>query len=246
MPVLNQILAIEKGIKSQAYADATILFRLLAKSDLFNGMSKTYQSKDEDGEAIPPQSKRVQHRVDQVLADVAHTVKPWYNVTAKKDWTNCDARASVVVGDHVLIVDVPVTFLLFLEKQLTDLRTIVDSIPVLSADADWDFDANQGLYVAPEVKTHRTKKVQKAIVKYPATEHHPAQTEMITDDVIAGFWTQVDQSGAMTGPDKRVLAERVETLLQAVKQARETANAIQVAEDVPDVGRLIFDYLLPR
>ncbi len=79
---------------------------------------------------------------------------------------------------------------------------------------------------------------------YDATPEHPAQTQIITRDVLAGYWSQVRHSGAMPKPEKDALAERVEKLLQAVKQAREAANGMDEAS-APSVGEAVFDYLFP-
>ena len=43
MAKLNQIIAIEKGIKSRVYGDLTELNKAIQKPDLFNGFQKTYQ-----------------------------------------------------------------------------------------------------------------------------------------------------------------------------------------------------------
>ena len=66
---------------------------------------------------------------------------------------------------------------------------------------------------------------------------------MITEDVIAGFWQQVKQSGAMPKPDREKIGERIEKLLQAVKQAREQANGTDEV-DAPAVGSAVFGFLL--
>ncbi len=47
MARLNQIIAIEKGIKSRAYAELTELHKAAQKPDLFHGFVKTYQKRDE-------------------------------------------------------------------------------------------------------------------------------------------------------------------------------------------------------
>jgi hypothetical protein len=44
-------------------------------------------------------------------------------------------------------VYVPVPCLLFLEKQLQDVKTFVLSLPVLSINKDWQRDPNRGCYV---------------------------------------------------------------------------------------------------
>jgi hypothetical protein len=243
MAKLNQIIAIEKGIKARSYSELTELNKAVQKPDLFNGFVKTYQKKDEEGEDLPPEKKRVQFVASEVLRSVERSIGELMDVTARKDWTNCAASADVVVRGRTIIEGAPVSFLLFLEKQLTDIRTFVDNIPVLDPAENWSKDENSGLYKTDAIQTHRTKKVQKPIVLYPATTEHPAQTQIITEDVIAGFWVQVKQSGAMPKPVREALLERVETLLRAVKEAREEAN-IRDEVKAPSVGASVFGYLL--
>ncbi len=164
------------------------------------------------------------------------------DVTASKDYANCHARADVVVEGQTLVKDAPVPFLLFLEKHLTDLHTFVDKLPNLDSADDWVSDPNSGLYKTAPIATHRTKKVQKPIVLYDATDKHPAQTQLITEDVLVGYWDTVKQSGALPLPRKRELLERLESLSQAVKFAREQANDAEATEQ--KIGGAIFAYLL--
>lgn len=244
MGKLNQIIAIEKGVKARVYGGLTELNKAIQKPDLFNGFSKTYQPKDDDeSEALPPEKKRVQYVTEEVLRAVERGMTELMEVTARKDWTNCAAAGDIVVDGVTLIPGAPVSFLLFLEKQLTDLRTLVANMPVLDEGETWAKDVNSGLYKTDATQTHRTKKVQKAIVLYPATPEHPAQTQMITEDIIAGFWSQTKHSGAMPKPAKQALAERVEKLLRATKEAREAAN-MHDEIPTPKVGAAVFGYLL--
>lgn len=242
MAKLNQIIAVEKGIKARSYAELTELNKAVQKPDLFNGFIKTYQKKDEDGEDIPSEKKRVQYVATEVLRSVERAIGELMDTTARKDWTNCVASADVVVNGAVIVAGAPVSFLLFLEKQLTDMRTFVDNLPVLDPAESWSKDENSGLYRTDAINTHRTKKVQKPIVLYPATPEHPAQTQIITEDVIVGFWGQIKQSGAMPKPARQALLERVDVLLRAVKEAREAANIHDEAA-APSVGAAVFGYL---
>lgn len=243
MAKLNQIIAVEKGIKSRVYGEITDINKAAQKAELFNGFAKTYQKKDEDGEDLPSEKKRVQFVATEVLRSVERATTELMDVTARKDWTNCVATADVSIEGRVLVAAVPVTYLLFLEKQLTDLRTLVGNLPVLDDGDSWTKDENSGLYRTEPTQAHRTRKVQKPIVLYPATPEHPAQTQIITEDIIAGFWVTVKQSGALPKPAKQLLAERIEKLLRAVKEAREAANA---RDEIlaPPVGAAVFDYLL--
>lgn len=242
MSKLNQIIAIEKGIKSRVYSDVGVLHKALQKPDLFSGISKEYQAKDDEGEALPSEKKRVQLSAADVMRNVARLTTELFDVTARKDFTNMTARADLKVGTET-ITGIPVSYLLFLEKQLTDLRTLVGVIPVLDEGENWTFDDKAGIYKADPIQTHRTKKVQKPLVLYPATAEHPAQTQIVAEDVIAGYWTTIKQSGAMPKTDKEKIADRVEKLLRAVKEARESANVIE-EEKTPKVGDLVFGYLL--
>ena len=155
------------------------------------------------------------------------------------------ATAPLRVEGLELAAEVPVTFLLFLEKQLTDLRTFVDKLPVLDGNETWYDDPNTGLYRTDAVQTHRTKKVQKPLVLYPATPEHPAQTQLVTEDIVAGYWNTVKHSGAIQAPRKVVMAERVEKLLRAVKEAREAANGIEEVA-VPNIGEVVLEYVFGR
>lgn len=243
MAKLNQILAIEKGIKSRVYSDITELHKAIQKPDLFNGFSKNYQKKDEESESLPSENKRVQFTTTDVLRSVERSTIELLDITARKDYTNCEAKASVAVGDKEIISDAPVSYLLFMEKQLTDLRTFIGCLPTLDSSEDWTKDSSSGLYKTGIVQTHRTKKIAKPIVLYPATPEHPAQTQLITEDIIAGYWNQIKQSGAIPTPEKQELLERVEELLQAVKQAREQANNFDEVA-VQEIGKAVFNYIL--
>ncbi|GAA1368198.1 MULTISPECIES: hypothetical protein [Catellatospora] len=241
MAKLNQIIAVEKGIKSRSFQDLTEAHHAVQKPALLSGISRTYQAKDEEGEQLPPESTKVQTRAEDVLRQIGTTLTRLFDVTATKDATNCVARADVTVDDRVLLSDVPVTYLLFLEKQLTDLHTFVKKLPVLDAAESWVFSDSADCWSTEPVRTIRTKKVPRNHVKAEATEKHPAQVEVYYEDIAVGYWTTVKFSGAL--PAKRVstLLERVEKLQQAVKFAREEANNAEAVDK--HVGDRVFGYL---
>jgi hypothetical protein len=68
---------------------------------------------------------------------------------------------------------------------------------------------------------------------------------LITEDVIAGYWNQVKQSGAIPKTRKAEIAEKVEVLLRAVKEAREAAN-VQEETKSPEVGEVVFDFIFGK
>lgn len=239
---LNAVVALEKGIKSQSYATISELHKMTQKPELFTGFMKAYHKRDEESEDLPSEHKKVQCTVSSVLRETQTALADLYAITARKEWSNCMATAPLRVDGVDLVTEAPVTFLLFLEKQLTDLRTFVDKLPVLDGNEDWHHDLLTGLYRTGAVQTHRTKKVQKALVLYPATPEHPAQTQLVTEDIVAGYWNTVKHSGAMPAPQKQAMAERVEKLLRAVKEAREAANGIEEVS-VQAVGEAVLAYI---
>ena len=242
MAKLNQVIAIEKGVKSRAHSEISEIYKKVKRADLFNGITKTYQPKEENGETYPSENQKVQEFVTSILKQVAKSKAELFDVTAQKDFANMTATANVKIDGEIIIADAPVPFLLFLEKELTDLRTLIDNLPVLDSAEDWDKDEVSGLYKTPVTRRNSTKKVQKALVLYPATDKHPAQTQLITEDVTVGLWEQVKLSGAVPKPKQEELLEKTEKLLNAVKYAREEANQLDAAK--VEVGDKIFSYLL--
>src|SRR5690606_717028 len=158
-----------------------------------------------------------------------------------KDWANTQARADVVVDGEVLLEQVPATYLLFLEKQLAELAVFVKRIPILDPAEEWHRDEAAGLFKTPPTTAIRTKKVQRPIVLYQATKEHPAQTQLISEDVVVGTWLTIKHSGALPAARKQTLLERIERLIDAVKFARERANGVPAPRR--EVGERLFEYL---
>lgn len=241
MTKLNQIIAIEKGVKNRSFSELTEAHQLVQKPALLAGLSRVYQPKDEEGEQLPPEATRVQVRVEDVLRRTATSLTRLFDVTLTKDAANCEATADVRVDGQVLLSDVPVTYLLFLEKQLTDLYTFVRKLPVLDAADGWNFNPSVDSWSTEPVRTVRTKKVPRNHVKAEATEKHPAQVEVYYEDIPVGYWTTVKFSGALPATRVAQLMDRAEKLLNAVRIAREEANGHEVTDR--KVGEQVFGYL---
>ncbi len=241
MAKLNQIIAVEKGIKSKSFQELTEAHHAVQKAALLSGISRTYQPKDDEGEQLPPESTRVQLSAQEILRSVAASLTRLFDVTVSKDATNCVAKADVTVDGETLLSDVPVTYLLFMEKQLTDMHTFVRKLPVLDAAESWTYNESADSWATDPVRTVRTKKVPRNHVKADATDKHPAQVEVYYEDIPVGYWTTVKFSGAL--PARRIseILERVEKLQRAVKFAREEANSAEAVDR--HVGGKVFDYL---
>jgi hypothetical protein len=163
------------------------------------------------------------------------------DLAATQDGTNCIAITDVVVDGQKVLERVPLTHLLFLEKQLADIRTELRTIPTLDLQDVWTYDPNVGYYKSDMVWNNKTKKVPRNHVKAEATKEHPAQVEMYYEDVVVGKWETIKFSGAMPADEKEKLLERVNKLRDAVKLAREEANSIEAVDS--KVGEKIFNFL---
>lgn len=247
---LHTIIAVRETVKNRATHALKTVHRDSQKVDLYNGLTRSYRPKDEDGDQLPPENQNVQLNADTVLNGLVGAVSRNWNLMATIDTGNQGASADVVVpvaggadGEtRVLLRDVPATHLLFLARELDDVYTFVSKLPTLDPAQKWTYDANVAAYVAEPVISHRTVKVMQNHVKAEATEKHPAQVETFTADVVAGFWTLIKRSGALPLERKLRLLQRVTELQLAVKEARERANEFEV-NDV-EVARPLFDYML--
>lgn len=241
MPKLNQIIAIQSTKKSNAKDTLTEVYQTLQKVDLLAGISRSYKAKDELGESLPSETKLVQLKVQDAINRIQKSLIEMFDVVATQDSANCEAKADVVVAGRVIVKSAPVTYLLFLEKQLIDMHTFVEKLPTLDSAERWSFDPSQDCFASEPYQSLRTKKVPKTHIKYEATKEHPAQVEMYMEDVSVGTWTSVKYSGAIPAAKKNSMLERVRLLQDAVKSAREEANGKEV--ETKKVGEAVLDFI---
>jgi hypothetical protein len=242
MSKLNQIIAIEKGIKSKSYSTITELHKQSQKYDLFNGMTRIYRKKDDEGEDFPTERKKVQLNTNELLIQMSVALTELFDITLTKDATNCYAKADIVIDGEVIDIDVPATYLLFMEKQINDIKTFVEKLPVLDESEDWSMDNNSGFYKTDPTSTHKTKKIQKPIVLAEATKEHPAQVSLASEDIVVGYWDTVKYSSAIPAPRKKEMLHRIDELAKAVKCAREHANSVETVNR--KIGEKVFEYIL--
>ena len=243
MPKLNQINALVTGRKGVAEKYVTELYKVLQKGELFTGRQRVYKPHDEvNGEKLPAEGQKVQFKVQELLTNAAAMWTELWDLTGTQDSGNQTARADVVVDGQAVLTQVPVTTLLFLEKQVNDVETFLTKLPTPDQEEDWAHDPNQGLLRSKAAESLRTSKVPSHYEKAAATREHPAQVEFFYKDVPVGTWTTVKFSGALPADSKKELLLRVKKLKDAIKLAREEANSIQVT--VVQVGTPLFRYLL--
>ena len=238
----HQLLAIEKGIKSKAKSVLDRAYHSVQKAHLFVGQARTFHPLNEDGPHFPPEHTKVQQTVDGLVKEVRVAVADELNVMLRKDVTNTEAKADLVVDGETLLKDVPVTFLLSLEKSLVDMRTFISKLPVLDTADDWKNDVNSGLFKTEPTETLKTQKQPEVIRVFEPTEHQKGVHEVVQIDVPVGSWRTVKESGALPEPKKAALLERTEQLLRATQLAREEANSIDVVDE-QQAGETLMRYL---
>lgn len=237
----NQVVAVEKGLKDAAKRAITDVYHAIQKPDTMTGFVRQYTPSNEEGDRLPTERKLLQTTLADQTSTVRRALADWYDCVATKSWTNCEAKADVVVDGKVLLSAVPVDFLLFARKQLEDLRTMVEKMPTLDPGEEWAWDSNRGCYASATVEQVRTQKLQKPLVLYHATPEHPAQTQVISEDVPVGRWKTTKLCGALPVDEQRDILRRVDSLLVAVKQAREQANMTEAREQ--RVAAPLLDYV---
>jgi len=244
MSKLSHVLAVVNQVKTNAMEQVTGLYQQLDKAKLTVGLTRTYKPLTDDGETLPDENSIVQMRVEDVLRDVVKHLTPLYDVSLQRDAANCEAKADLVVDGETLLKDVPATYLLWLEKQVNHMHTIICKLPTLPAEGEWTFDQGSACYKDTVSMRARTKKVPKPITLCEATKEHPAQVQLAHEDIIVGYWHQTALSGAIPRTRAQELRDRVETLLAAIKTARETANHVEAPKK--EAGAVIFRYLFRK
>lgn len=229
---LHQLLAVRQDVSNRQNRTVTSFYQKAQKRSLFEGMNRNYQPfVDAPENQVPSESVLVQARVDQMLAGVLESMGKLFDMNATIDMANTAAMAPVVLEDGTqLTVALPSTHLLFLEKQLVDVRTIINALPVLDSAFVWSRDEQTGLFQTDELKTLKTKKEKKVLIAYAATDKHPAQVATYDEDVPVGTWVTRKLFGGISATRQAQLLSRVDTIIVAVKKAREQANSVAIED----------------
>ena len=243
MGKLHELLAVEpdlKGAAEKILAETANTFS--KKSGHFHAQLRRYQPFDEGGESLPDENQEMVTTVQKKLEWTQKVVSKYLDAVAAKEISNTTASAVIEIGGKPLIdAPLPATLLLALEGRLKQVREAYNTIPTLDPGKQWNWDDKTRTYEAATEKSFRTKKVMKNHVKAEATDKHPAQVEVYTEDVQVGSWTTRQWSGALTPSEKSDLLERVDDLIQAVKRARQRANDCEAAK--VGIADTLFKYI---
>ena len=103
------------------------------------------------------------------------------------------------------------------------------AIPTLDPLKHWNKDGSQDhIFITEKEIKMRTNKVEDYKVVVQATKEFPAQIAKLVKDVQGGRWETVYKSGKITPAQKSLLLSRIDSILDAIKQARAKANTVEV------------------
>lgn len=241
---LHQLLAVETDLRNKAkiIAEETIT-TFVKKSDHFDGIQKVFVASVEDAQQIPSERKEIVTTVSRKLNYAKEDIIKGIDAVISKEETNNSGNAVAELEIGTKKYTLSATSLLALSNQLEIIRNVYKSIPTLDPTKKWNQDTKAGkdIYSTNVEIKYRTEKKPKAIVLYPATKEHPAQTQIAHEDVQVGKYETTYMSGRITPGQKADLINKVEELIIKVKKARAKANQAEVKN--MKIGKDIFDYI---
>jgi hypothetical protein len=245
MAKLHELLAAEGTVKTQAdKCRSDLLNTFEKKRHLFGEKVVTFQPNAEGAPAVTEDQSDLQSTVKTELKWIADIWAKALDAAYQIAESNMNARADVVLDNGETIMrNVPATALLELEKRAGEIHALVTAIPTLDPAKGFkpDADRGDGVSRAREITKTRTKKTVRPIVKYEATKEHPAQVELIQEDIPIGTIREQEWSGLITPGEKADMLTRAEELRRALKTARSRANEAAAATE--KIGLPLLQYV---
>ena len=250
---IHELVAIEKTRK-QTYASmvSETMNTFTKKENLFQTHTKTYAPLRNDDLERPADNETPQP-ITTVKAKLDYFQKYLVgimDVVLQKEEANSRSKADIILEsedttDITIATGVPVSALVQIENLLDQVRKeVYENIPTLDPAKKWTLDeaAGDGTYKSDEMIRQSTKKIPRVIVLHPGSDKHPAQTQLVSEDVLAGNWTTIHFSGKITPAEKSNILARVDNLIDAVKKARTRANDTEINSQ-KKIGKAIIGYI---
>lgn len=245
-PKLHELLAVETNLENQANKVRTDLTNSFEKKrHLFEEKITTFIPLAEGQKTTVEAQSNIQSSITAELKWVGNHLSKALDASYQVAESNTQARASIILEDGTLIAsDVPATALLELEKRIAEIASLVGAIPTLDPAKGFvpDSARGEGIFRAREITKTRTQKMKKVFVKYEATKEHPAQTELLDQDVPVGTLQEQEWSSLITPAQKSEIVNRVEILARAVRSARSRANDVEV-DTSKKIGAKLLSYV---
>ena len=247
MSKLHEILAVEKDKETVAKKLMLESIKTLGKENLFSGALRELKMFDE-AESFNniTDNQELTTTVGENLDYLVNPVAEYYDVVLQKDLTNQKAIADIVIDGKTLATGLPATFLLGMEKKLAEFRKVLEAVHTLAPGIKWIDDKNNAkanVFVSNDTeKTFKTMKDIEFKTAAPATKEHPAQVMQIPVTKNVGEFETTKWSGMLTPVDKANKIARLDTLITAVKKARQRANNVEIVTG--NVGTDLLTYVI--
>jgi len=242
---LHEVLGAQSAAFTQAESQRKDLENTFEKKRThFTEKVVTFVPNEEGKQPEVEEQLKLQTTVRDELSWISALMLRALDSEATIDEGNMVARGDVILDDGTTLLEkVPATQLMQLEKRLNELLEFCRKIPTLDPTKGFEQDPQRkiGIFKSREEVRPRGRKEQKPIVLYPATEQHPAQTQLITQDVEIGKVRTIEWSGMLTPAEKGDIMDRVEELRRAVKMARGRANDVEIQKI--QIGRKLLTYV---
>lgn len=242
MGKLHEVLAVENDLASQAKKTLKGAKSVLSDGrQKLIGQQRVYKPFDDDAQPFAPEITNLSTTVDVELDRLFLPFGKWMNASLQKEVTNQLTSADVVIGGKTILSGLPATALLNIESKLGLLKDVLLSIPTNDTTERWTWDDEQECWLSEPRTTYRTEKRVKTHVAYESTPDHPAQIQVYNEDERVGEWVTTIKSGMYQPATKRAIVDRLNTLLVAVKQARQRANDLEASNG--EWATAILDYI---
>jgi len=246
MSQLHKLIAVVqklKGAANKIMAETLGVFH--SKGHLFDGRLKTYKPDAEDGDTIPEERDPLVTTVGEKLAHLSEIATPGIDAAFQVEDTNRVASANIELEDGTMVAeDVPATYLLQLDKTITALRGVYDSIPTRDPKFEWVDAADEGKGISTNKYPEKGNRLLEDIVPlilYEATDKHPAQVKEQKKSVKVGVWTTQYWTGKLSPAQKYELLKRLDELQSAVKQAMSKAN--ETEHSTRKISAQLFEFI---
>lgn len=244
--LLHEVLAVVgslEGAKDKILGEASNTFT--KKAPHFLGWNRKLDMHDDA--RSKEETEENQALVTTVMAKLNYMKKAcvrFYDAKFQKESGGQLAKADIIIDGNIIASDVPVYFLLDLEKEIKQLRAIYETIPTLAPGIEWKRaeDLGDGVWrAAHKVSKTKTEKTYQHKVLVPATKEHPAQIREWNEDRVIGMYVTDSWCGMLSPAEKSVILDRIDKLMRAIKKARQRANSQEVPK--VSIGSALFSYI---
>jgi hypothetical protein len=243
----HELLAVQSNLETQANNTRNDLMNTFdKKKHLFAEKLVTFTPNTENAQAVTEEQSNIQTTVAKEITWISDILTKAIDASHQIDVANKEAKADIITEDGATIAkNVPATSLLQLEKTIKEVRDLALTIPTLDPAKGFAADDNKGkgVFQARTVRKTRTKKENKVVVLYPATDKHPAQVQVMPEDSMIGVIQEQEWSSMITPSTKSSVIDNCDVLMRAIRKARARANEYEIDVASNKIGKALLDFV---